>query len=77
MLLGVFTQKGWLDPTTAEAMPTIRAAQLCKEMNVRNVIIGGDAQTIIRALPARDKDGSRYGQLVEDGKLIFNFLLNR
>jgi hypothetical protein len=38
--------KGWLDPTTTEVMATIKAAQLCKEMDVRNVIIERDAQTI-------------------------------
>ena len=70
------TQKVWLDPTTVEAMATVRAAQLCKKMNVRNVIIEGDAQTIIQALQVRDKSESRYRQLVEDAKLIFNSILN-
>ena len=35
--------KGWLDPTTVEAMATIKATQLCKEMDVRNIIIERDA----------------------------------
>jgi hypothetical protein len=27
-----FHKKGWLDMTTAKAIATVRAAQLCKEM---------------------------------------------
>ena len=45
-------------------------------MEVENVIIKGDAQTIIQALQDRDQNGSRYGQLVEDAKLILNSLPN-
>ena len=48
--VGSFKQKGWLDPTTVEAMVTIRAAKFCNEMDVRNVIIEGYAQIIIQAL---------------------------
>ena len=68
--------KGWLDPTTAEAMATIKAIKLCKELDVENVIIEGDAQAIIQALQGRDQNGNRYGQLVKDAKLILNSLLN-
>ncbi|XP_059446658.1 uncharacterized protein LOC132178227 [Corylus avellana] len=73
---GSFTKKGWLDPTTVEVMATIRAAQFCKEMDVSNVLIEGDAQKIIQALQNGDQNGSRYGQLVEDAKLILTSLMN-
>jgi hypothetical protein len=35
-------------------------AQLCKELDVRNIIIKGDAQTIIQALQTKDQNGSRH-----------------
>jgi hypothetical protein len=45
-----FTKRGYLDPTTAEAMVVVQAARFCKEMGVNNVIVEGDASTIIAAL---------------------------
>ncbi|XP_059458381.1 uncharacterized protein LOC132187978 [Corylus avellana] len=74
---GSFTQMGWLDPTTVEERAIVRATQFCKEMDVSNVIIEGDAHTIIRAVQPGGQNGSRYGQLVEDAKLILNSLPNR
>jgi ribonuclease HI len=45
-----FTKRGCLDSTTAEAMVVVQAAHFCKEMGVNNVIVEGDASTIITAL---------------------------
>lgn len=65
-----FTRLGFLEPTTAKAMVNVHAAQFCKEMGVHNAILEGDAEVIIKALQAEGQNGSRYGQLVEDARLI-------
>jgi ribonuclease HI len=69
-----FTRLGFLEPTTAEAVVTVLAVQFCKEMGVQNVILEGDAEVIIKALQAQGQNGSRYGQLVEDARLILGSL---
>jgi hypothetical protein len=40
------------------------------------LIIEGDVETIIMALHDEEHNGSRYGHLIEDAKLILNSLSN-
>jgi hypothetical protein len=46
----------------------VQVTRFCKETWVNNVIVEGDAFTIITVLNI-----SRYGYLVEEVRMIFNF----
>ena len=45
-----FMKRGYLDSTTTKAMVVVQAASFCKETGVNNVIVEGNASTIITVL---------------------------
>jgi hypothetical protein len=57
-------------------MVVVQAALFCKEIGVNNVIVEGDASTIIKALQEEEPNGSRYGHFIEEARMIFNSLPN-
>ena len=52
----------------------VQAAHFCKETRMNNVIVEGDASTIITALREIAPNVSRYGHLIEEVRMIFNSL---
>lgn len=60
------TRTGFMEPTAAEALAMFHGARLCKDLDLQNVVLEGDAQVVISALQSGDITGSRWGHLVED-----------
>jgi hypothetical protein len=51
----------------------VQVTRFCKETWVNNVIVEGDASTIITVLRETEPNVSRYGYLIEEVRMILNF----
>jgi ribonuclease HI len=64
------TKKCHVDPTSAEAMAMLQGIIWCAELGIQNVIVEGDAQTIISALREGNQSNASFGHLVDDMRLV-------
>jgi hypothetical protein len=76
------TKKGFVQPKALHVLGFLKSSDggcprytiFSKEMGVHSVILERDAQIIILALQAKERNGSRNGQLVEDTRIIVDSL---
>lgn len=61
-----------LDPTMVESFVALRAVVFAKEMGWQKVELEGDALQVIMALRKDNKNWSRYGQVIDDTRIVLN-----
>lgn len=59
-----------LEPSVAEAMATFYAVSLCQTLGFHSIFLEGDEQFVFDAMKSKERNGSRYGHLVEDTILV-------
>ena len=59
------TRTGYMEPTAAEALAMFYGANLCKELDLQNCVLEGDAQAVVLAVQIGISTGNRWGHLVE------------
>ncbi|XP_042939569.1 uncharacterized protein LOC122274612 [Carya illinoinensis] len=59
------------DPMVAECLALCKALELCIDLNIRQAIFEGDAQTVIMAVNREEEDMSCIGSVIEDVKVLF------
>lgn len=69
------TKMGFFEPAVAEAMSLLHGIFLCKELGVQNLIVEGDAQTVIKALQEGSHTGARFGHIVDDMRLALQEMI--
>jgi ribonuclease HI len=60
------------NPTAAEAMGVWYAANMCKSMEIMEVILEGDSLEVVQALQKEGSCWSSYGQLINDAKILLH-----
>ena len=63
------TIDAYFDPTTAEDVAALYAAELCRDLGVLDIFLEGDSMTMVKAIET-NPSWSRNGQIVEDIKLV-------
>ena len=66
------TRNGRLELTPVEAVATFYRASLCQVLPVQNIFLKSDAQVVIDALVSTDYNGSNFGHIVDDTKVMLN-----
>jgi hypothetical protein len=61
-----YTHLGYVEPTSIEAMATMVAIQLARDMGLMQVQLEGDAKVVIDVVLSSTPDWSRWGHLTED-----------
>lgn len=62
----ILSRQGSLDPTSAEAMAALMAAQLCYDMGLSRIQLEGDAKVVVGAVNSIASNDSCRGHLTED-----------
>jgi ribonuclease HI len=71
-----FSIVGNLGPIAAEALGAYHAIVLSTEMGVQNVILEGDAKMVVQAVNSREINTGKYGQLMDDTKMLLRSFSN-
>jgi ribonuclease HI len=58
------------DPAIGEALVVLHAAGFCCDLGICEVILEGDSLMVTRAFEKKGENWLRYGQIVEDTKLV-------
>ena len=67
-----FSIEGHLDPEAAKNLGAFYAVKLSKEMGAQNLVLEGDAQTVVSAIRSGAEHAGRYGHLVDDVKMLLH-----
>ena len=59
-----------LDPTMAEAAAALLAVEFSRDSGLQQVILEGDSKNVVLALSETEANLSRYGQIIEDAKVV-------
>ena len=61
---------GRTDPMAREALTSLYAVKMCKELGGQAIILEGDAKNVVDVINSEDKCGNHFGHLVEDARQI-------
>jgi ribonuclease HI len=61
---------GQPEPIHAEAMGALMAAELCRDLDLLDIILEGDSLQVVQALRCMSQNWSPYGQIVEDARSV-------
>ncbi|XP_040992691.1 uncharacterized protein LOC121239502 [Juglans microcarpa x Juglans regia] len=64
------------NPSVAEAMGLRRAAFLCTELELSDMILEGDSKLVVNATISGEEIGAEYGSIIEDVRRVINGRLN-
>jgi hypothetical protein len=67
---------GNLDPTAAEALGAYHAVVLSVEVGVQNLMLEGDAKTVVNEVNSQESHTCRHGHLAEDIKILLRSFSN-
>lgn len=60
--------RGYPSPKATEGIATIMAVKLCKELDLTNIHLEGDAKNVVEAINGNEEDRSRDGHVMEELK---------
>ena len=66
------TRNGHLEPTPAEAITTFYGASLCQFLRVQLIFLECDSLVVINALVSTNCNGSKFGHIVDDLRVMLN-----
>jgi ribonuclease HI len=58
------------EPAAGEALAARQATEFCRDLGLFDIILEGDSLMVTRALEGKDENWLRFGQIVEDTKLV-------
>jgi hypothetical protein len=64
------TKSETLEPIAAKALVALHAAEFCKDLGFRDIIMKGNALQVVTAIKSIKQNWSRYGQLISDTQVI-------
>jgi ribonuclease HI len=66
------TIMGNLEPIAAEALAAFQATNFSKDLGLQHIILEGDALQVVKAVNCPSRNWSRFGQLVEDTRMVIH-----
>jgi hypothetical protein len=68
------TKLGNLKPVAAEALGALHVTEFSRDLDLRKIILKGNALPIVNAVKSSKRNWSRYEQLADDARGVLNRL---
>jgi hypothetical protein len=69
-----FTKLGIQEPVATEALAALHATKFSQDLGLQIIILESNTLQVVNAVKSTGRNWSKYGQLVEDTRGVFNML---